>query len=104
MMDQRWPDVVRERLFAVWGRQACRVRPSDWPEVRERLLKDGVGGAQRTAMKPHVDRAVDELAAMFWDGPATADATMLVWTAFCKLDKAHCTELAQELVARRANW
>jgi hypothetical protein len=96
---------VRELLLATWGRQACQ-NPAHWPEVLERLLKDAPatpGGTShgRASLKPAVEEAVAALAAAFAAGPPP-DPADCVWRAFPKLDRAHCAELAELLMAEAA--
>ena len=55
-------DQVRLELLAVWGRQACQVRPDDWPQVLQRLLRAGGSEhSRRAAMAPAVEEAVAKL-------------------------------------------
>jgi hypothetical protein len=84
-----WTDIVRDKVFEVWAEQAC---PEHWPEVRQRLLEK---------LAPFVDDAVAELAWLFGDVPSADDPALAVWATFPKLDRDHCTRLAELLIQAR---
>jgi hypothetical protein len=96
--------VVREKLLQVWGKQACR-HLEDWPAVLERLMKPASsskpGGFARASLEPLVNHAVAQLACVFGDRVPDQPA-LAVWRAFPKLDRMHCSELAQLLIKARA--
>jgi hypothetical protein len=92
-------DHVRVHLLAEWGRQSCQ-NPDDWPDVLNRLLREGVGlanGMTRTGFAPRVDAAVAELTALSADQPP-ADAALLTWRAFPMLTRENAARLAEVLI------
>jgi len=101
-MDQ---PTIRKLLLSVWGRQACQVRPTDWPDVLARLLKAGVcreAGNTRYPMRVHVDEAVASITALMQlPELPQPDLAHAIWRAFPKLDHEHAAMLAEHLIAQQ---
>jgi hypothetical protein len=118
-LDTSWPVTVRRHVYETWGEQSCR-NPDHWPEVFDRLMKDGTAtpggsGYRRGSLRPTFERVVAELAQVFAD-PVSLEATLarmrqrfkgqvapitpgfVVWTFFPKLDQRHATKLATLLL------
>jgi hypothetical protein len=94
------PAEIRPLLLRIWGEQATQ-RADDWPDVQKRLFSNGYD--QR------VNAAVEELSRGFFpeDPPDDSesppfDPVDCVFRAFSPLDAEHRRQLADALLAHRA--